>query len=222
MSQVSAIVTAAGKNSRMKKDQLKNKLQVKNKLLLPFNDKTVIENTITTVLSSNVDDCIIILGHFAEEIEKKIANIDDERIQIVKNTPIEVGLSKSLLNGINNSNAEIVLCVAGDQPTVSKHTYDNILDCILNSKFPEKTISILRRKEIGLLETAEGLGMPFAANRQGLAKYLENENDNLNPILRKMFDNGFIFFGIKEENEYELININRQKDYNMILNNYKY
>jgi len=222
MSQVSAIVTAAGKNSRMKKDQLKNKLQVKNKLLLPFNDKTVIENTITTVLSSNVDDCIIILGHFAEEIEKKIANIDDERIQIVKNTPIEVGLSKSLLNGINNSNAEIVLCVAGDQPTVSKHTYDNILDCILNSKFPEKTISILRRKETGLLKTAEGLGMPFAANRHGLAKYLENENDNLNPILRKMFDNGFIFFGIKEENEYELININRQKDYNMILNNYKY
>ncbi|MDR2967172.1 MAG: NTP transferase domain-containing protein [Methanobacteriaceae archaeon] len=219
MAKISAIITAAGKNSRMEKDQLKKKLPIKNKLLLPLHNRTLIENTINNVLSSNINECIIVLGHFSDEIEKIILNIDDDRIQIVKNNPIEVGLSQSLLNGINKSNGEIVLCVAGDQPSVSKSTYNNIIDCILNSKFSEKTISILRRRKIGLLKTVKGLGMPFAANKIQLAKYLENENDNLNPILKKMFENGFIFFAIKEENEYELININRHEDYNLILNN---
>ncbi|MCL2157551.1 MAG: NTP transferase domain-containing protein [Methanobrevibacter sp.] len=201
----------------MKKDQLQKELPIKNKLLLPLNNRTIIENTIYNVLSSNIDDCIVVLGHFADEIEKIILKLDDNRIHIVKNNPIEVNLSQSLLNGINQTNADIVLCVAGDQPTVSKSTYDNILNSILNTKFSKKTISILRRKKIGFLKSAEGLGMPFAANRLELAKYIKNENDNLNPILKKMFDDGFIFFAVEEENQYELININRLKDYNLIL-----
>ena len=219
MTKISVIITAAGKSSRMEEDQLKNKLPLKNKLLLPLGNRTVIENTINNVLSSNIDDCIIVLGHFADEIEKIVLNIHNERIQIVKNDPIDVGLSRSLLNGINKSNADIVLCVAGDQPSVSEFTYNNILNYLLNSKTPEKTISILRRKKKGLLKNANGLGMPFAVNRLELAKYIENENDNLNPILKKMFDDGFIFFGIEEENEHELININKQNDYELILNN---
>jgi len=219
MGKISAIITAAGKNSRMEKDQIRNNLPIKNKLLLPLNNKTIIENTIDNVLSSNLDECIIVLGHFANEIEKIILNKDDKRIQIIKNNPIKVGLSKSLLNGINKSNSEIVLCVAGDQPLISKSTYNNILNYILNSKNPEKTISILRREEKGILKNAIGLGMPFAANRLELAKYIKNENDNLNPILKKMLDDGFIFFGVEEESEYELININNQNDYELILNN---
>jgi len=217
MAKISAIITAAGKNSRMEKDQLKNKLQIKNKLLLPLNNSTVIENTINNVLSSNIDDCIIVLGHFAEKIEKIILKIEDDRIRIVKNNPIDVDLSQSLLNGLNLSNADIVLCVAGDQPLVTKITYNNILNSILNSKFSNKTISILRRRKIGHLKTAEGLGMPFAANRLELAKYLENENDNLNPILRRMFSDGYNFFAVKEENKFELLNINRHEDYDFIL-----
>jgi len=217
MVKISAIITAAGKNSRMRTDQIKNKIPITNKLLLLLNDSTVIENTINNVLSSNIDDCIIVLGHFAEEIEKIILKIEDERISMVKNDPIDVNLSQSLLNGISQSNADFVLCVAGDQPFVSKFTYNSILNRILNFKFSEKTISILRRREKGLLKTAEGLGMPFAAHRLELSEYLKNENDNLNPILKKMFDDGFIFYGLEEENKNELININRLKDYNLIL-----
>ena len=33
-------------------------------------------------------------------------------------------------------------------------------------------------------------------------KYLENEDDNLNPILRKIFADGYTFYGIKEKNDY--------------------
>ncbi|GEM_PF-3620144 len=38
---VSAIITAAGKNSRMRKDQISRNISVKNKLVLPFQNKTV-------------------------------------------------------------------------------------------------------------------------------------------------------------------------------------
>ena len=47
--------------------------------------------------------------------------------------------------------------------------------------------------------------------------YLENENDNLNPILRKIFDDGYVFYGIKEKNEKELLNINHYDDYLTLL-----
>ena len=89
-----------------------------------------------------------------------------------------------------------------------------------NSDNSEKTIVILRRRKTGLLDTAEGLGMPFVAFKDNLIKYLENENDNLNPILRKIFDDGYTFYGIKEKNELELLNINHYDDYLKLFDNF--
>ena len=69
----SIIITAAGKNSRMRKDQISRGIDVVNKLLLPFNGKTVIEVTIDNALSCNVDECIVVLGHYASEINEVIS-----------------------------------------------------------------------------------------------------------------------------------------------------
>lgn len=227
---ISSVITAAGRNSRMELSQMKNGFNVKNKLLLPFpseyGEKTVIETTINNVLSANVDECIVVLGHFADEINEVIANISDDRIKIVVNKNIDVGLSSSLLNGLNYCTNDFVLCVASDQPTVSTKTYNKIIETIntaknLNSENinQKKIISVLRRRDVGVLDTAEGLGMPFVANRQELSKYVHNEDDNLNPILRKMFAEGFCFYGVKEENGLELININNYDDYQLVLDN---
>ncbi|MBZ9570167.1 NTP transferase domain-containing protein [Methanobrevibacter sp. TMH8] len=226
---VSCVITAAGRNSRMEKSQIQKGINIKNKLLLPFptegSEKTVIETTINNVLSAKVDECIVVLGHFADEIKEVVSNISDSRIKIVENKDINVGLSTSLLNGLNNCTNDFVLCVASDQPTVSTKTYNNIIDVInkannSNSKTigPKKTISILRRRNTGILDTAEGLGMPFVANHQQISNYIHGEDDNLNPILRNMFADGFCFYGVKEENDLELININNYDDYNFVLN----
>jgi len=218
---VSSVITAAGRNSRMEKSQIQKKILLKNKLLLPFpsedSKKTVIETTINNVLSTNVDECIVVLGHFADEIMDIVDNISDDRVKIVKNKNVDVGLSTSLLNGLNSCRNDYVLCVASDQPTVSTKTYNNIINILLNSNNPKKTISILRRRDTGILNTASGLGMPFLANRQELLEYLNGEDDNLNPILRKIFNNGFSFYGVKEENDLELININDYNDYKFVL-----
>ena len=213
----------------MEQSQIENNLPVTNKLLLPFDNnnldsedvlkKTIIETTISNVLSANVDECIVVLGYFANEIRRVISNISDDRIKIVENKNLDVGLSKSLLNGLKHSKSDLVLCLAGDQPTISSTTYKKIIDIISNSKHPDKTVSILRRRNIGILNSPEGLGMPFAIDKNVLVKYLKNEDDNLNPILRKIFNDNFCFYGVKEENSLELININDCKDYNFVLNN---
>ena len=177
---ISTIITAAGKNSRMRKDQISRNLVLKNKLILPFNNKTVLETTIDNALSANTDECIVVLGHYASEIMDAISDNYDGSVKFVKNNPVDVGLSTSLFNGLSNSNSDYALCITGDQPTVSAETL---------------------------------LGMPFVAHRKNLMTYLENEDDNLNPILRKIFADGYVFYGIKEKNEKELLNINHYEDY---------
>lgn len=218
MLSVSAVITAAGKNSRMRQDQEKRNIPLQNKLTLPFKSKTVIETTIDNVLNTKgIEECAIVLGHYSSEILPLIKDIDDERIKIVMNNPIDVGLSVSLLNGLNNINSDIALCVTADQPTVSSTTFNNILDAILNSSNPNKTISVLRRLEIGKLDTAKGLGMPFAASRCELIDYIKDKDDNLNPILREIFADGFEFYGVEENHPDELININYYSDYERLL-----
>ena len=214
---ISTVITAAGKNSRMRDDQISRGIELTNKLILPFKDKTVIETTIDNALSSNADECIVVLGHYASEIKEAIFDNYKDEVKFIKNNPVDVGLSTSLFNGLSNIGSDFALCITADQPTVSVETFNKMIETNQNSDNPYKTIAILRRRKTGLLDTAEGLGMPFVAPRLNLMKYLENENDNLNPILRKIFDDGYIFYGIKEKNEKELLNINHYDDYLKLL-----
>ena len=210
---ISTIITAAGKNSRMRKDQISRNIDLTNKLILPFRNKTVLETTIDNALNANIDECIVVLGHYASEIMEAIGDNYDSSVKFIKNNPVDVGLSVSLYNGLSNSECDYALCITGDQPTVSTETFNKMIEVSQNSENPEKTISILRRRKTGLLDTAEGLGMPFVAHRKNLMSYLENEDDNLNPILRKIFADGYTFYGIKEKNKKELLNINHYEDY---------
>ena len=197
----------------MRKDQLARNIDLTNKLILPFNEKTVLETTIDNALYANVDECIVVLGHYASEIKEAIFDNYKNQVKFIENNPVDVGLSTSLFNGLSNLNSDFALCITGDQPTVSTETFNKMIEVSQNSENPFNTISILRRRKTGLLDTAEGLGMPFVAPRLNLMKYLENEDDNLNPILRKIFADGYTFYGIKEKNKKELLNINHYDDY---------
>ena len=214
---ISTIITAAGKNSRMRKDQLSRNIELKNKLILPFENKTVIETTIDNVLSADIDECIVVLGHYSSEIKEAIFDNYKDSVKFIENNPVDVGLSVSLFNGLSNISSDFALCVTADQPTVSTETFNKMIEISQNAENPYKTISILRRRKTGLLDTAEGLGMPFVAPRLNLMKYLKNEDDNLNPILRKIFEDGYVFYGVKEKNKKELLNINHYDDYLKLL-----
>jgi molybdenum cofactor cytidylyltransferase len=48
-------------------------------------------------------------------------------------------------------------------------------------------------------------------------RFLPRDADNLNPILRKMIQEGVEFYGVPHQDEVELLNINRYDDYLKVL-----
>ena len=69
--------------------------------------------------------------------------------------------------------------------------------------------------------------MPFALNKNIILPYISDVDDNLNPILREIFASGVDFYGVKEEFDLELVNINHYNDFKLVsekidLNNYKF
>ena len=217
---VSAIITAAGKNRRMREDLKARGIELEHKLLLDFHGMPLILKTIQNTLNAEVDECIVVLGHFSDEIIAVIDEFDDERIRIILNPEVHVELSDSLLNGVKRIKNDYCLCVAGDQPTVRTETLKKLVEGIFESKEPKNIVSILARGKTGCLDSAEGLGMPFACHSDILKKFLVGHSDNLNSLLREMVSNGIILYGVPPRNDLELININRYDDYIMALKKY--
>ena len=202
---ISAVVTAAGRGSRMKRDLAELGLERVHKLLLPLKGGTVIEHTLAGVLDAGVDECIVVTGHHFMEVEERIRGFN---VKTVRNSPPDVPLSESLLNGVRASGGDMVLCAAGDQPAVCSRTYRRLIEYSGDDR-----ISILARRDTGWLQGAEGLGMPFAAPRRILLDYLPHGSGNINPILWRMVEDGMRLYGVGAEDPVELININHYNDY---------
>ncbi|HOI40974.1 MAG TPA: NTP transferase domain-containing protein [Methanobacterium sp.] len=217
MKGISCIITAAGKNRRMREDLHNKGMEIKHKLLLKINNEPILTTTVKKALETDLDECIIVLGHFMEDLYPSLDEINDSRLITIENPDVNVELSQTLLNGVLNVKYDYCLCLAGDQPTVTKKTMQNLIDQLFKSPEPENTVTILARGETGYLDSARGLGMPFACHSSLLEQYLQGEEDNLNPILRRMVADGVSLYGVKGQNELELININRYEDYLKVL-----
>lgn len=214
MIKMDAVITAAGKNSRMINDFRNKKQKPVHKLKLKINDKEILIHTIENIRKSDVNNIIIVLGHHKDEIYQllKDYNYHDEVI-IKYNEDVNVGLSQSIINSIKDNLDEYYLFAAGDQPTLSTTTINKMINVLNNSSNPKNMISILARRKTGVLDSAEGLGMPFCAYGRLMYDYLKDEDDNLNPILRKMIDNNVDFYGVESSSQLELENINRYDEY---------
>lgn len=210
---ISAIITAAGKNRRMKEDQERLGVKVQNKLLLDLHGKPVIIRSLEHVKKTDVDESVVVLGHFSDEIKIVLENYPDNKVKVISNPENGVELSETLLNGVKHVKEGLCLCIAGDQPTVSSVTMKRLIDAALKHPENDNIVSILARKDTRYLNTTEGLGMPFACHSSLLKKYLPGKNNNLNPILGDMINDGVVFYGVPARDEVELVNINRWEDY---------
>lgn len=209
-----AIITAAGKNSRMIEDFKNMGKKPIHKLKLEINNKPLLVHTIEQIINSDIEGINICLGHFKDEIYDLLQEYDlTDKVNIILNENPEVGLSQTIENALKNNEDKYYLFAAADQPTLSTKTINRMIYVLNNSPNPKNTISILRRRKIGKLDSAEGLGMPFCCYGQLLYDYVQKEDDNLNPILRKMIKDGVEFYALKEDNELELLNINHYEDY---------
>ena len=99
-----AIITAAGRNSRMIADFRKKNKKPIHKLKLEINNKPILIHTIEKTLNSEVNQVIIALGHYKEEIYELLKEYNLNKIVKIKvNSNVDVGLSKTILNCLEDN-----------------------------------------------------------------------------------------------------------------------
>jgi molybdenum cofactor cytidylyltransferase len=114
---LSAIILAAGESKRMGKP----------KQLMPLGKSTLLEQAIDNLLNSSVDETIVVLGHKAEEITKKIAN---KPVKVVINPDYQQGMSTSIVAGLImvDPRSQAVMLALGDQPLVTSRTINQLIE----------------------------------------------------------------------------------------------
>lgn len=159
-----AIILAAGESRRMGKP----------KLLLPFGEKTIIETVIQNAILSKVDEVLVVLGSSQDKIEQKIKKLP---IKIIVNPHFSKGMLSSIQCGIQSipKNAQAVLIMLGDQPSISSDIINKTIDSFKSTK--------------------KGIILPVYKNKRGHPVLIDNkyrdEFENLNPDigLRELIHN---------------------------------
>ncbi len=116
MKTVTGVVLAAGESQRMGEP----------KLLLPYRDTTILNTTVTTMLSSRVDRVIVVTGAGADAIE---ASLDGVPIATVRNPDYRRGNMSSLVTAVDaDADATAFILVAGDLPTTPLEAINTMVD----------------------------------------------------------------------------------------------
>ncbi len=118
------ILLAAGRSSRMGQGQ--------HKLLLPLGDRPVLLHVVETVLASQAQPLVIVLGHQAEQVRTLLTPYDAKLIT-VENPDYQQGMSTSLRKGIDTLMSSYpavngALIVLGDQPLMTSHILDSMIE----------------------------------------------------------------------------------------------
>lgn len=122
MNNIWGIILAAGESTRMKKQ----------KLLLPFREKTIIETVVSTVFSTLKKNIIVVLGANRNEISKELSNL---QVNLVENRNFSEGMLSSVICGLNALpvETEAFLIYLGDQPQITNDVSFKLIDAFKNS-----------------------------------------------------------------------------------------
>ena len=122
MSGISAIVLAAGESSRMGSP----------KMLLDFNGRSMLECVIDNVSHSEVDDIVVVLGAYRDELEKIVSATSASSCY---NENYKEGMLSSVKCGFRNipADTKAVLVFQGDQPLISAKVIDEVVEGYRNS-----------------------------------------------------------------------------------------
>jgi len=99
----------------------------RNKLLLPVRGKTMVENIVDTVLSSNVDEAIVVLGHEAERVRNVLS---DRPLQFVQNPNYPQGMTSSIQCGVKatDPNTQGLMICLSDMPLIQIDDLNHLLE----------------------------------------------------------------------------------------------
>jgi len=122
---ISSILLAAGQSVRMRGE---------NKLIKKINGIPLLKYSIDNILSSSIDELVIVLGYQKDIIENFIHK--DDRIKIVFNNQFKTGMASSIKIGIKNlsTKTEAFFISLGDMPEVNKEIYNGLIKHLKNNK----------------------------------------------------------------------------------------
>ena len=114
---ISAILLAAGESKRMGR----------TKLLLKWDQRTIIEKSVDTLLAAKIDELIVVLGHQAQAVLRKLGA---RRLKAVINHQYRMGMSTSIRRGLGEvgPKSEAILIALADQPFVETDLIDHLID----------------------------------------------------------------------------------------------
>ncbi|MBL7967993.1 MAG: nucleotidyltransferase family protein [Prolixibacteraceae bacterium] len=116
MNDVCVIVLAAGMSTRMGTQ----------KLLLPFDGKTIIEKVVENILKSGIENIFVVLGANSAELEDAL---EFWPVQTVVNENFREGMHTSVTTGVKvlPANAKAVLVFPGDQPLIPEEAIRKVV-----------------------------------------------------------------------------------------------
>ena len=118
---ISAILLAAGESKRMGQP----------KLLLPFGNRTILEQTVDNLLNSRLNEVIVVVGHKAQELTLKLTN---RPVKIVLNPVYHEGMGSSIAKGLSlvDDSCRAVMLVLADQPLIDSKTINLLIEVFLS------------------------------------------------------------------------------------------
>lgn len=121
-SSISIILLAAGESVRTKTP----------KMLLPLQDKTLIEKVIENLQSSRIKNTVVVLGAWKDEIMEKIGNLP---VRITFNEEWKKGMLSSVIKGIRSLPADTSAAIIypADYPFIAGKLLDEITEAYFKS-----------------------------------------------------------------------------------------
>ena len=115
---ISAILLAAGRSRRM---------NGKNKLVKEIQGVPLIKRSVENILSSSIDELIVVVGYQKEIVEKIIHK--HEKVKFVFNKNYEIGMASSIKMGLNSisKNTEFFFICLGDMPMINSDIYNQLI-----------------------------------------------------------------------------------------------
>lgn len=111
----SAVLLAAGRSTRMGKQ---------NKLLAPFNGRSLVATVVAQVLATDIDHLIVVTGYESEKVKADIeqGTHSRENIQIIDNADYHQGIASSLGRGVKALPDDTcgALILLADMPSITE------------------------------------------------------------------------------------------------------
>ena len=128
---LSAIILAAGMSTRMGQ----------NKLLLSFKGKPLIAHAVDTLLASEVDEIVVVLGLEAEKIR---GQLQGKQVRLVQNPDYRDGLSTSVRVGVRAVSPQVegIMIYLADQPLLEPADLNYIIKTFALAKQVNKSIVV--------------------------------------------------------------------------------